>query len=309
MSEIVRIQLHLNHPVNRVWQALTASDAITGWLSEHAAVNLAQNQYNFWGRYTPENPDQTAGVHPVLAQEAERHLKFEWTFRANELTTVELYLKSNDDATILTLRHDANTIESYLGRNYNLQDFWFVALENLRRYLDGKPSEARVDYAQPETTPPVIKYELEVDAPAERVFAVLTDPVEVDRWIATDAAIDLAEKQYSLGWAGVPPAKILDLEDNAKLSHEWSEASVVTWTLAESNGKTRLTFVHSGFADDQDVGDIKTGWLNFVNWVRSIAEYGADWQPPILEVAPDLQPYYPKSINQLQEILLETTDI
>lgn len=308
MSEIVRIQLHLNHPANKVWQALTDSSAVTGWLSERAEINLAQNQYNFWGRYTPENPDQTAGVHPIVVQENERHLKFEWTFRPGELTTVEVYLKPDDNKTILTLRHDVSSIASYQGRNYNLQDFWFVAIENLRRFLDGKPSEARVDYAQPEATPPMIKYELEVDAPAERVFAVLTDPIEVDRWIATDAAIDLDEKQYSLGWEGVPPAKILDLDVNAKLSHEWSDATVVTWTLAESGGKTRLTFVHSGFAKDQDVGDVKTGWLNFVNWVRSIAEYGDNWHPPILEVAPELQPYYPKSINQLQDTLLSLAD-
>lgn len=304
MSEQVRIQLHLAHTSANVWTALTDNKSLTSWLAEHAEIDLSQNQYDFWGRYTPENPNRAAGQHPLLAHENERHLKFEWTFRPTELTTVEIYLKPDGDNTILTLRHDGGGIKSYEGRDYNLQDFWFVALENLRRYLDGKPSEARMDYAQVDSTPPVIRYEIDVDATPAQVFDVLVNPVEIDRWIATDAAVNLDDKQYSLGWEGVPPAKILDLEENVKLSHEWSAGSVVTWTLAESNGKTRLTFVHSGFADDQDVGDIKTGWLNFVNWVRSIAEYGATWQPPILEVPPELHGYYPKSITQLQDTLL-----
>lgn len=309
MSEIVRIQLHLKHTATTVWKALTDSTALTQWLSEHAEIDLPNKHYDFWGRYTPENPDRAAGAHPLLAQEDARHLKFEWTFRLNELTTVEIYLKADADSTILTLRHDVTSIESYLGRNYNLQDFWFVALENLRRYLDSRPSEARANYAQSETTPPIIRYELDVDASSEQVFAVLTDSAQVDRWIATDAAINLEDKQYDLGWEGIPPAKILDLVENAKLSHEWSNATVVTWTLAESNGKTRLTFVHSGFADDHDVGDIKTGWLNFVNWVRSVAEYGDTWQPPILEVPEEQRGYYPKSIIQLQVSLLSADQI
>jgi hypothetical protein len=56
---------------------------------------------------------------------------------------------------------------------------------------------------------------------------------------------------------------------------------MVTWEMRENNGKTWLTFTHSGFEADQDVSDLHTGWLNFVNWVRSVSEYGARWHAPV----------------------------
>ena len=56
----------------------------------------------------------------------------------------------------------------------------------------------------------------------------------------------------------------------------WPEETetVVTWTLEELDGKTRLTLVHSGFAPDQPTGGLDAGWLNFMSWIKSLVEYG-----------------------------------
>ena len=79
------------------------------------------------------------------------------------------------------------------------EDFWFLALENLRRYADGKESDARVDYSNP--TRGDIRHETEVDAPASRVFNVLTNPDEMNRWIATDAKVSLEQGgDHNFGW-------------------------------------------------------------------------------------------------------------
>jgi len=56
---------------------------------------------------------------------------------------------------------------------------------------------------------------------------------------------------------------------------------VVTWEMKENNGKTWLTFTHSGFDADQNVSELHSGWRNFVNWVRSVSEYGAAWYVPV----------------------------
>jgi hypothetical protein len=74
--------------------------------------------------------------------------------------------------------------------------------------------------------------------------------------------------------------------------------------MRENNGKTWLTFTQSGFDADQDVSGIFTGWRNFVNWARSVAEYGAAWQPPIPVLKPDL-PGYPGAIYAAQDQIVE----
>jgi hypothetical protein len=77
------------------------------------------------------------------------------------------------------------------------------------------------------------------------------------------------------------------------------KATVVSWVMRENNGNTWLTFTHSGFDADQDVSGLYTGWRNFVNWVRSVSEYGAAWQPPI-SVKADLLGY-PGSMHAAQD--------
>jgi hypothetical protein len=76
-----------------------------------------------------------------------------------------------DGKTILTLQHaNADDGVHHYGA-IGLEDFWFLSLENLRRYLDGKPSDARVDYTQ--SMKGDITHILDVDADAATVFNVL----------------------------------------------------------------------------------------------------------------------------------------
>jgi uncharacterized protein YndB with AHSA1/START domain len=196
---------------------------------------------------------------------------------------------------------------------YPLEDFWFLVLENLRRYLDGKSADARVDFTQPMTGD--IRHETQVDASAARVFAVLTDPAEVERWIATKATLEpKIGGKYDLGWGG-EGEKIIELTPNEKLSIIMPEHpqhgnpnrthTTMTWTLESSDGKTRLTFTHSGFAADEDVSGMYVGWRTFVNHVRSVAEYGVTWQPPLVPVSPDALGYCAAIIGAQDPLVAE----
>jgi hypothetical protein len=86
----------------------------------------------------------------------------------------------------------------------------------------------------------------------------------------------------------------------------------MTWVMRENNGKTWLTFTQSGFDADQDVSGIYTGWKSFVNWVRSLSEYGAAWQPPVPVLKSDAIGY-PGAIfaaqDQIVDELREEADI
>lgn len=281
-----RMQIGLSADPHRVFKALTESEAVRAWFSEYAEIDLAAKQYDFWGKYTPTVPDRSSGKHPIVECVPGELLAYRWHVGDHE-TQVTFRLHAQQQGTLLTLRHAAvNDGESAQSVG---EDFWFLSLENLRRYLDGKPSDARVDFSAPMRGH--IHHETQIDAPTERVWDVLTNPDELNRWIATNANIHLEKDGvYGLGWTAgdedYGASKILDVVPGQKLVLEISpfpgqSPTVVTWEMKENNGKTWLTFTHSGFDADQDVSELHSGWLNFVNWMRSVAEYGAAWQAPV----------------------------
>jgi uncharacterized protein YndB with AHSA1/START domain len=312
MFQDIRMQLHLAASPAVVWHALTASEAVQSWFAEFTDIDLDAKRYDFWGRWTLFNPNREMGSHKIYEAVLEQSIAYDWHIHGDD-TRVTFTLIPEGAGTILLMRH-AQAPNGIVAETQNgFEDFWFLSLENLRRYTDGKPSEARIDYSNPMRGN--IRHETEIDAPASRVFEVLTNPDEINRWIATAAKVSLEQGgDYCYGWIvdGVDAgaAKILDVVPDHRISAQTPDfgpeypPSVMTWELEENNGKTRVIFTHSGFADDADVTGIYSGWRAFLNWVRSIAEYGAGWQPPISLLKPDAVAY-PKSIILGQSQLLD----
>ena len=305
MENYVRIQLNVKADPGRIFQALTDSHALTKWFSEFADVVPAAKAYDFWGRFTPEAPaTQQAGHHPLTQLTPDRHLGFSWQLNQTDTHVLFKLLKGQDE-TLLTLRH-AGPEGAQLTDGWSLEDFWFLSLENLRRHVDGRSAAARVDFTKAMVGD--IHHEIEVDAPAAKVFEVLIRPDQMNRWIANDATVEPEPGGlYSFGWIGM---KILEIVPDKKLTVSSKDEGsgqemIVTWSLAENDGKTRLTFVHSGFAPDQSSADVHIGWLAFTNAVGSIAEYGADWKPPIVLIKPETIPFYSTAIGNAQGELVD----
>ncbi len=294
------LRILINATVDTVYHHLTDTEALKRWFVEEADIALDQDRYDFWGRFTPGNPGRQAGKHPLVTADP---LHYRWQIDSAE-TAVRIQLQPIDGKTLLVLEHDGAD-QGLHSAQYTLEDFWFLSLENLRRSIDGKPAEARVDFSQPMIGD--IEHSLEVDATPQTIFEVLLKPEQLERWIASKATVEpKIGGAYTVGWGeNVGPIKIVELVENERLSIQWAEApgkdTFVTWTLAESGGKTRLTLVHGGFGPEDPTGGIHAGWLNFLNWVRSIAEYGADWQPPIKKLTPETAAYYPRSIGETQK--------
>jgi len=298
LTDTLQMQITLDKPPQTVYEALTDSGRLAAWFAEHTDVALPDMRYDFWGRHTPETPDREAGRHPILDAVTSTRLQYGWRL-SHEDTTVTFTLRPQERRTLLVMQHE--------GRTY--EDFWLLSLSNLYRFLDGKPI-TRVDYTHPMKGD--IHHSIDIDADAATVFDVLIRPEQLNRWIASNATIEpRIGGAYDFGWEGMPPIKIVELTPNEKLAianppdPSMPNETVTTWTLEESNGKTRMTLVHSGFADDQDTSGMHTGWLNFMGWVRSIAEYGDDWQPPLKRLAPEMASYYPASIGSRQGELVE----
>lgn len=307
MSETksLAMQVHIEASADAVYRALTTADALRAWLAESADIDLAAGRFQFWGAATPFNPSRHDKAVTLLAHEDDRRLNFAWQL-GQAASTVAIALRDlGAGRTALSLIHQREGSQE--AETFTLEDFWFVHLENLRRYVDGKSSEARVDFSRPMTGD--IKHSLASTASPEAVFSVLTRPELVERWIANQARIELEPGgAYDLGW-GVEGIRIVDFARNQRLTISWQMADEAptraTWRLERSGSQTRIHFDHSGFEPDYPNNGIWIGWLNYLNWIRSVAEYGETWLPPAipLEGNPWAQ-IYPRSMHDMQGKLL-----
>ncbi|WP_328617586.1 SRPBCC family protein [Amycolatopsis sp. NBC_00355] len=108
-----------------------------------------------------------------------------------------------------------------------------------------------------------VEQEIVIDAPIERVWAVLTESEYVGQWFGdgTPAPVDLRPGgiiQLDHGDHGRFPTKIVALDPPRALSYRWASgfpgvvadeanSTLVEFTLAAEGGSTRLKVVESGF--------------------------------------------------------------
>jgi len=272
MSDLLTIRARLAAPAQRVRRALTDPAELRVWFAEHAKVELP-HRYEFWGRYTPEGD----APHQRLLHADERSLRFAWVLDGVE-TTTDIEVTPQGDTTELTLRQshwvftealDGSTIRGVL------QTWWSLALANLNAYLEGRELLPRTDFTSAD-----LRGELTIDAPMERVWTSLTDSEQASAWFGYPIGIEpWVGGRYAMGGfdAGYA-AKVIDLEPGRKLSVDWGPTGVITWELAESAGKTRLTFVQSGFDEAKPPYGAWTGSVAGLSELRRFHEL-ADWQP------------------------------
>lgn len=279
MNDGIDIRMEIDAPPAKVFEALTTTAYLEAWFAERAQVSTDEARYDFWGRFTPYAPGPEEGRHRLLSVESNAKLVFRWPVRGAE-TTVAIDIAPRAGGALLRLKHDAPPRER---GDLSLADFWMLSFENLRRFLRDGAAPLRCDY----TSIPhdVVELDLEIEASREEVFRGLTDERILNRWIAAGSA----DVEPTLGgryryWDGQGPIKILSIVPNEKLSCSWKYGedpeTVVSWTLSGSEGRTRISLVHSGFG--RDVEDFRTGWLRHMLWLKETLEQGESWSRPVL---------------------------
>ena len=292
------LRVRARAPLARVHEALTDASALRTWLAEHAEVELP-HRYEFWGRHTP------AGDAPRqrLLHADDRTLRFSWQVDGKD-TTVEIGLapdrpdapdgsggsgapdqSDGPEATIVTLSHAGlPTFEEMMAGAGNLgvlHTFWALSLANLIDHVEGRPLTSKCDF-----TSPRMREEVLIDAAPHDVFTSIVDPEAFARWFGAKIELEpYVGGRWSMGGFHLDPspAKIVDLDADQKLVIAYDSGMVTSWELAESEGKTRLTFVQSGFDEGQPPYDAWMGWLGGVAELRRYHEL-ADWRPTWLEV-------------------------
>ena len=280
----LRKSIRIAAPPHAVHRALTDPAALRVWLAEHAEVQLP-DRYEFWGRLTPEGD----APHQRLLHVDDGALRFEWGLDGIP-TTVEIGLAEepgadgDSAATLLTLTQTEvpgwPELLTEPGNRSLMHTYWALALANLADYAEGRKPLAHCDF-----TSSVLRSEVLIDADRMAVYASLTEPEQFSRWsgVKVDAELYPGGRWAMGGFEANPhPARVIDIQPGHSMSIDWGEM-VQSWELADSAGRTRLTFVHSGFDETQPPYD---GWLGALAGLVELRRYHeiGDWRPRWVEV-------------------------
>jgi len=262
----------------RVFRALVSNSELEAWFAEHADVDLGAERFDFWGRHTPGDPERDEGHHDMRGWEAGRSVAFAWAPRGIP-ATVRIQLDEAHGMTCVTVETAPD------GADFS--DFWCLALQNLRSYVEEGVVAWRPDFAL--EFGGEVRLDITAAVSPEVVYRALMEPDQLSRWMMADnATVEPAVGgRYDLGWpeGWGRPLAIVDLEPDKRLTYSWAdpaiEGTVVTWELEGSHGATRITLVHSGFgAEAASQGGYYGGWADFLVRLKWMVEKGAAWVGP-----------------------------
>lgn len=262
-----------------VFEALTDSAALRVWFAEHAHVERrVGGAYSFHGVHTPGTAPQNQRL---TAYEPGRRLAFTWTWDSF-VGVVTLTLSPGNAAgtTALRVEHEGRgaIYESNEYTEFALLDFWRLSVGNLRQYLKTGQAALRPRF---ENKGERVELSIEIDAPAETVFAALTDPVKMDQWISTAArVVPEPGGTYTFGWAfGEPPElcgprTLLAITPGRVVEHDWSHKNEpntrVRWEIEPLGPeRCRVTLTHLRPAeDDRTRRGYVGGWGAFLQMLK-----------------------------------------
>lgn len=263
----LRLRAVVPAPVKAVYEALTDAAALRVWLAEHAEVDLP-GRYEFWGRYTPDG----GAPHQRVLHVDETTIRFAWTVDGVE-TTTQLEVAEDEDGTLVTLSQtDLPSFEDVLadkaGARGALQTFWSLAIANLADYLAGRELTPKCDFTSSELRASIL-----IDAAPEQVFDSMTQPEQFCRWFGANVDIEpYVGGRFAMGGFELDPggAKFVEFEPGRRATLRFADGMLDSWELADSDGKTRLTLVQSGF----DPGNPPyPGWAGWLGGLAALRRY------------------------------------
>ncbi len=159
-----------------------------------------------------------------------------------------------------------------------LSTFWALAVANLIAYLEGREPTPKCDFTSRE-----LREHVEIAASPQEVYESLMDPEVFARWFGARVEVEPhAGGRWAMGgFDRGDTAKILELDPARKVTMAWP-GMVSTWELEGSAGRTRLTFVYSGFDGEPPYAGW-TGWLGGIAELRRYHEVPG-WRPMWLAV-------------------------
>jgi len=261
----LRLRAVVAAPLKVTYEALTDPAALRVWLTEHADVELP-GKYEFWGRSTPDG----VGPHQRVLHVDEHTIRFAWTLDGVE-TTTQIEVGEDEDGTLVTLSQSdlpsfADVLADKAGARGALQTFWSLAIANLADYLAGRELTPKCDFTSSELQASVV-----IDAAPDDVFDSMVQPDVFRKWFGANVDIEpYVGGRFAMGGFELDPggAKFVEFEPGRKATLRFADGMTDSWELEDSDGKTRLTVVQSGFDPANPPYPGWAGWLGGIAALR-----------------------------------------
>jgi uncharacterized protein YndB with AHSA1/START domain len=265
----LRLRAVVPAPLKVTYEALTDPAALRVWLAEHADVDLP-GKYEFWGCYTPDGVQP----HQRVLHVDERTIRFAWTLDGVE-TTTQIEVAEDEEGTLVTLSQSdlpsfADVLADTAGARGALQTFWSLAIANLADYLAGRELTPKCDFTSSELHASVV-----IDAAPDKVFDSMIQPEVFRKWFGANVDIEpYVGGRFAMGGFELDPggAKFVEFEPGRKATLRFADGETTSWELEGSDGKTRLTMVHSGFDPANPPYPGWAGWLGGIAGLRHYHE-------------------------------------
>ena len=265
----LRLRAVVPAPLKVTYEALTGPAALRVWLAEHVDVDLP-GKYEFWGRYTPDG----AQPHQRVLHVDEHTIRFAWTLDGVE-TTTQIEVAEDEDGTLVTLSQSdlpsfADVLADKAGARGALQTFWSLAIANLADYLAGRELTPKCDFTSSELHASVV-----IDTAPDKVFDSMIQPEVFRKWFGANVDIEpYVGGRFAMGGFELDPggAKFVEFEPGRRATLRFADGETTSWELEGSDGKTRLTMVHSGFDPANPPYPGWAGWLGGIAGLRHYHE-------------------------------------
>ena len=133
-----------------------------------------------------------------------------------------------------------------------------------------------------------------IRAPPRRVFAAVSDPKWLVRWLCDRAELEPRKGgRYAVGWTDGPThrGEIVEYRKGRRIAMAWSwegvtlRGTVFRLTVTPSRGGTVLAVEHRGFPTSarwtELYGGAEWGWTYFAMNLKSVLETGRDLRSPL----------------------------
>jgi uncharacterized protein YndB with AHSA1/START domain len=259
------MERHVNHPIQKVWKAISTGEHISNWWSK--ADFKPEPGYTYTLQWDPR-PDWDGKLWGTVL-EAEEPYKLVYTFYTRKMgnnppMTVTWELKEQGDGTLITLIHDGfdKLTEDMENQWLSVNGGWNLYTSHLVEFLDQTAVEAT-------------KW---LNHSPDKVWEAISKAEHISQWwhpidfnAEPGAPYTLRAKNPSGNWDGIITGKVVEADPPNKLSYTFKTSNIdygpgmlVTFTLEGFAGGTNLTIRHTDFEklSNQDViwQSINKGW-------------------------------------------------
>jgi uncharacterized protein YndB with AHSA1/START domain len=308
-AHTIRFERDLPGPIERVWAYLTESDLKATWIGATEIPSTVGGESTM----TWEGEDGEPGGALTI------RTRYDWIELhapggAIRDSIVRFELAIHGDGVRLTLTHRALPVDSYT----TIAAGWHAHLDTLVAQLDGSGGpDAFARYAEieprygPLATFPAtgtVRLERVVAAPAERVWAYLTEPDLLATWLARGQVPSRVGERFTLTMLanGDEIAATLQAHDAPHaLAYTWfstqhetprADPSAVRFELIPHDDGTRLVLTHTGVSPEY-YGRNAAGWHSLLDALTA----GLRNEDP-----PEFFSVFPRVIDAYESLARET---